>query len=464
MLVAGGVIGSGIFRKPGVMAAQLGSSWVLLAVWFGAGIVTLCGALTVAELASAIPETGGTYVHFKRIYGPFAGFLYGWAAFVVIQTGSITAVCYVFAEYATQFFPTPAFLAFDDSFRIHLPWIGDIVPLHEMGIKLLAAGVILGLTFVNYLGIRCGSLVQNGVTLVKVAAMAALVAVVFLPPTGGAIDNLTTTSRFIQPQGWLWWAAVAGALQGAFWAYDGWNKVTYIAGEVKESQRTVPLGLTWGMLLVTALYVLVNVAYAYILPIDEMAQSRLVAADVAEHCLPRGGRWIAAAVMISTFGAANAIILTSARVYFRMAQDGLVPSSLGWVHPRYRSPGLSLVVQGVWAVVLLFSGTFDTLTDTLIFVSWIFYAAAAFGVIRLRQREPELTRLYRVPGYPWVPLGFVGFAILYLVLTVHNDLLNYRAAASAGRPALSNSAFGIALVLAGSPVYWWYARKQKMSS
>src|SRR5262245_18587639 len=171
MLVAGGVIGSGIFRKPGIMAAQVGSPLILVGLWVLAGLITLCGALSIAELAGAIPRTGGTYVYFERLYGPFAAYLYGWAAFVVIQTGSIAAVCYVFAEYSTQLFPVPAFLDHDTTFRIHLPFLGDLVPFRELGVKLLAAGVIGGLTIVNYLGVRFGGLVQNIVTVAKLGAM-----------------------------------------------------------------------------------------------------------------------------------------------------------------------------------------------------------------------------------------------------------------------------------------------------
>jgi APA family basic amino acid/polyamine antiporter len=462
MLVAGGVIGSGIFRKPGVMAAQLGSPTALLGIWVVAGVMTLLGALSTAELAGAIPETGGTYVYFERLYGPFAAFLYGWATFVVIQTGSITAVCYVFAEHAAQLLPITAVFDVDSTFRIHLPYLGDIVPLRDLGVKMIAACVIAGLTFVNYLGVKFGGVLQNVVTLIKVSTMVGLVLLVFLPPSSADASGLVG-AREGQPAGWAWWAACAAALQGAFWAYDGWNKVTYIAGEVKEPQTNLPRALLWGMGLVTLLYVAMNVAYAQVLTIDEMSRSKLVAADVAERCLTHGGRWIAVAVMISTFGAANAIILASARVYLTMAERGVFPAVLGRIHPRFHTPGAALLAQGFWGVILLFSGTFDMLTDTLIFVSWIFYAAAAWGVILLRRREPDLPRPYRVPGYPWVPAVFIAFAVLYLVLTLRNDVMGYQEAAAAGRPALINSLFGLVLVLAGTPIYWFYRRRNKQT-
>jgi APA family basic amino acid/polyamine antiporter len=254
---------------------------------------------------------------------------------------------------------------------------------------------------------------------------------------------------------------MAAALQGAFWAYDGWNKVTYIAGEVKEPQRNIPRSLFWGMGAVIVMYLLMNVAYAYVLPIDQMAQSKLVAADVAERFFRGGGRWVAAAVMISTFGAANAMILASARVYFSMAQRRVFPRFLGSVHPRFHTPAASLLVQGLWSALLLFSGTFDTLTDTLIFVSWIFYAAGAYGIFVLRRREPDAPRPYRAPGYPWVPTVFIVFALLYLGFTIYNDLAQYRAAVSSGQPAIINSALGAALVLIGTPIYFFYRRTRE---
>ena len=463
-MVVGAVIGSGIFRKPGIMAAEVGSPGLLLAVWLLAGIITLFGALTNAEVAAMLPETGGQYIYFDRMYGPFVGFLYGWAVFAVIQSGSIAAIAYVFAEYATQFVHLPELSAPLAAWSFHLPCIGDVAPFQEIGTKGVAAALILLLTTVNYFGIRFGGLVQNIFTVAKVTAMLLLVLGAFLLPTGGSLHNLTTTSAVLHPHGLLLVAAIAAALQGAFWAYDGWNSLTFIAGEIKDPQRTLPRGLFFGMLIVITVYLLINLAYAYVLPVDVMARSKLVAADVAERCFTGGGRWIAAAVMISTFGTANSTILTTARVYFSMAHRNVCPSFLGHAHPRFRTPAASLLVQAVWSILLLFSGTFDTLTDTLIFVSWIFYAASAYGVFVLRRREPHTPRPYRVPGYPLVPCVFILVALLYLVLTVYNDIAAYRAAVAAGKPALIDSAFGVALVLAGAPIYLYYRRRAKLQS
>ena len=459
MLVAGGVIGSGIFRKPGVMAAQVGSPTVLLGVWLLAGVVSLLGTLSNAELASMMPRTGGQYVFLQRAYGPFVAFLYGWALLAVIQSGSIAALSYVFAEYTTRLVvlpETPASLA---NFTFHMPLIGDIAPLRDLGVKALATAVILGLTVVNYVGVRLGSIVQNVFSVAKIGAMAGLAVAVALRPGVGHAANLISNSNVIHPTGLAWWAAAAAALQGAFWAYDGWHKITYIGGELKSPRRDLPRSLIMGILLVTGLYLLMSAVYSFVLPIDEMARSKLVAADVAERCFAGGGRWIALAVMLSTFGAANAVILTSARVYFSTAGDGLFPALIGRAHPRFHTPAASLVLQGGWSIVLLFSGTFDTLTDTLIFVSWFFYIANTWAVIVLRRREPTASRPFRVPFYPLVPIVFVCFGFVYLGLTLDNDLATYRQAVNAGQPALLNSALGLALVLSGAPIYFYYRWK-----
>jgi APA family basic amino acid/polyamine antiporter len=460
MLVVGGVIGSGIFRKTGGMAAELGSPQLLLLVWVLAGVITLFGALTNAEIASLMPETGGQYVYFERMYGPFFAFLYGWAIFAIIQCGSIAAVAYLFAEYAGRLIHLPEFVPALATWSFHLPFIGDITPFAEIGTKGLAAALIILLTAVNYIGVRFGGLVQNIFTIAKLAAMGLLVLGAFLPASGGSTTNFSTPSATVHLSGLALFAAIAAALQGAFWAYDGWNKLTYIAGEIKEPQRNIPRALLWGMLIVTGIYVLMNVAYLYVLPVDQLAQAKkFFAFEVAEKIFAGGGNWIAALVMLSTFGTTNAIIMATARVYFSMARMNVFPRFVGNVHPRYHTPAASLVVQGVWSVALLFSGTFDMLTDTLIFVTWIFYAAGAYGVFVMRRRLPDAPRAYKVPGYPIVPIIFILFALIFLGFTAYNDFITYREAIAAGKPALINSVFGVALVLIGTPIYFYYQRK-----
>ena len=212
--------------------------------------------------------------------------------------------------------------------------------------------------------------------------------------------------------------------------------------------------------MVTALYLLMNRGYCWVLPVDEMAKSKLVAADAAQKVFSSGGKWIALVVMISTFGANNAVVLSSARVYFAMAQRNVFPAFFGRAHRRFHTPGASLIAQSIWSSALVFSGTFDMLTDTLIFVAWISYALGAYGVFVLRRKEPNTPRPYRVPGYPWVPGIFVLFAAAFLCLTIYNDVMNYRAAVAAGKTGLINSAFGTGLVLIGAPIYFFYRSRQ----
>src|SRR5438552_10236558 len=267
MLVAGGVIGSGIFRKPGVMASQVGSPEVLLGIWLLAGFVSLFGALSNAELSAMMPQTGGQYVFLQRAYGPFVAFLYGWALFAVIQSGSIAALSYVFAEYTTRLTPLPEAPASLAAFAFHLPLIGDVAPLKELGVKGLASVLILVLTIVNYLGVRFGGVVQNVFSIAKMSAMVGLAVEVAVTPGVGQVANLTADSNVIHPTGLAWWAAVAAALQGAFWAYDGWHKITYIGGELKAPQRDLPRSLILGILLVTGPYLLMSAVYSFVLPI-----------------------------------------------------------------------------------------------------------------------------------------------------------------------------------------------------
>lgn len=460
MLVIGGVIGSGIFRKPGVMAAQLGSPEWLLVVWVVAGLITFLGALTNAEAATMFPETGGQYVFFQKMYGPFFAFLYGWAALFVFQTGSISAVAYVFAEYSQAFISLPGLSRDLASWTIYLPLIGDIQPLANFGVKSLAAAVVIFLTIINYFGVTLGKLVLNGFTLAKLAAMLALCLLVFAVGKGTSVTHFTQDLPDRKLSGLLFFAAFAAALQGAFWAYDGWNKITYVAGEIHSPRRNIPIALLAGMGVVTAVYLLMNVVYLYALPITAMSQSSLVAADVAAQQISSGAKWISLAVMLSTFGAANAIVLASARVYFSMGRHGVLPAAFGKIQPRFRSPSVALLVQGAWAVILIYSGTFDMLTDTLIFVSWLFYGMGALGVIVLRHKMPDHPRPFRVPLYPWVPVTFILFSAIFLILTVYNDFQLYAAARAANKPALLNTAFGLALVLLGTPIYLYYRRKR----
>jgi len=452
-LVIGSVIGSGIFKKPALMASQLCSPELLIAIWVAAGLLTLAGALTNAEIAGMISETGGQYVFFRKMYGDFVAYLYGWAVFAVIQTGSIASITYVFSEYSEFFFTLPRLPAdVEQSVVLNVPFIGAITPLANIGVKGLTMLVVAGLTTVNYLGVRFGGGVQVLFTSLKVAAIMALVAAGFALFDGSAAHFVQDSPAGV-PRGAALLPAIFLALSGAFWAYDGWNNITYVAGEVRDPQRNIPRALFVGTLVVIAVYVVVNLAYLWVLPIDGMAASKLVASDVAQAVLgPMGGAFIAAAVMISTFGTSNGTILASARCHFALAQSGRFFRPVGNVHPLFRTPATSLAWQAGWTCVLVLTGTFDTLTDTLIFVSWVFYAAGALGVFVLRRKMPDAHRPYRVWGYPYVPALFVAVATLYVGVTLYNDVAAY----VAGEIPFVTSVFGLALVAAGVPLYFCF--------
>jgi APA family basic amino acid/polyamine antiporter len=471
-IVVGGVIGSGIFKKPASMASQLGSPELLLGIWVLAGLLTLFGALTNAEIAGMITETGGQYAFFRTMYGEFTAYLYGWSMFSVVQTASIASITYIFADSVHSMYALPRLSPDLEAWSLHLPFIGSIFPLKDIGIKLVTVAAILFLTIVNYRGVSLGGTVQVMFTTLKVLALLLIVGMAFLLGNGSighfTQDIVTTGGISTMPQDWSLISAMVMALSGAFWAYDGWNNITYIAGEVKNPSRTIPRGLFLGMIIIISVYVLINLAYLYVLPIDAMSQSSLVAVDVVKAIFANinpglasfASGFIAIAIMISTFGASNGTILVSSRVYYAMSKQGLFFSSIGKVHPIFKTPGNALIIQGIWSSILVFSGTFDTLTDMLIFVSWIFYAMGAFGVFVLRKKMPDHPRPYRVLGYPYIPAIFVIFAIGFVGYTLYNDIIMYQA----GTMPIINSVFGLALVALGIPFYLYFRKQQYNTS
>ncbi|MCE7858110.1 MAG: amino acid permease, partial [Ignavibacteria bacterium CHB3] len=418
MAVAGSMIGSGIFRKPSTMAEQLMSPELLIIVWIAAGLITFIGALSNAEVAGMIEATGGQYVYFRKMYGEFTSFIYGWSVLSVIQTGSQAAIAYVFGEYLCYFIKFPPLPESISSFTLFMPLVGNIHPFAEWGPKLLAILCILFLSGINYIGVYFGGLVQTIVTFVKIGVMIFLSLALFIFGDG-SLSNLSSGFS-ISPETSANLVALIGlSLSGAFWAYDGWNNVTFISGEVKNPQRNIPLSLLYGTLIVIIVYVLINIAYLYVMPIEEIANSPLVAAAAAEKIFGKnGGSIISIAVIISTFGAANGSLMASARVPFAMAREKMFFNYLGKVHPRFATPHTSLVVQGIVSSLLVLSGSFDTITDYVIFATWFFYMLTAFGVIVLRKKMPDVPRPYKVIGYPYTIWFFVIFSFVFLVNSI----------------------------------------------
>jgi APA family basic amino acid/polyamine antiporter len=447
MIVAGSMIGSGIFRKPATMAGQLLSPELLLIVWIAAGLITLVGALINAEIAGMIDSTGGQYIYLREMYGDFTAYMYGWSILSVIQTGSQAAIAYVFAEYLNSYLLIGGLPESFAGYEIYMPFVGMIKPFAEFGTKSIAIIVTLFLTGVNYIGVFFGGIVQTLVTFVKIASIIGLSILIFLLGDGSAANFTTgfdlpheSTSNLISVFGL--------ALAGAFWAYDGWNNVTFVSGEIKNPQRNVPLALIYGTLIVIAVYVFINMAFLFVLPVDEMKNSDLVARTAAEKIFGlAGGTVISIAVIISAFGALNGSILATARVQFAMARKGMFFESLGRVHPKFATPHISLLVQGIWSAVLVLSGSFDTISDYVIFAAWLFYMLGAFGIFILRRKMPDAPRKFKMWGYPWTPAIFVIFSFLFLVNTIISDT--------------ENAMMGLMLILSGLPFYFYIRYRNK---
>lgn len=413
------MLASGIFLVPSSIALLVDSSFMNLSVWLVAGVFSLLGALTIAELAAIMPQAGGMFVYLREIYGPLWGFLYGWSLFLVIQTGSIAAVAVAFASYFAHF-----------------------VDLSYTSVKLVAVATIVLLSVINYLGVRWGAWTQNLFTVAKLAAVLILVLYAFTAGAG--------SSSNVKP---FWPVQLQGSMVGSFglallaalWCYDGWIQTCYVAGEIKNPGRNLPFSMVASTLLIIAVYLVMNFAYIFVLSTDEMAKSQLVAADMARHFIgPQGAGLIALLVMVSTFGASNGMILAGARVYYAMAKERLFFQKVGTVQPRFLTPSTALGVQAIWSCLLVFSGSYEQLFTYVIFVEFLFYAMSAAGVMVLRRRRPDLSRPYKVWGYPLVPFLFVCFSVLLLVNTLWNDP--------------RDSTIGALLMLSGLPAYLYWRK------
>ena len=457
-LVAGGVIGSGIFMKPALMAGQLGSPALLLLVWVVAGVITLFGALSNAEVAVMFPVTGGQYVFFEKMYGDLIAFLYGWAAFAIFNTAGVASIAYVMAEYTGYFIELPRFPAGTErSFSLHIPAIGTFFPLENAGVKGLTICTVMLLSLANYFSTRFGGGIQVVFTIAKIAAFALLITGIFFSGEG-SFTNLITNDHTIMPSGSALVAACIAATAGAFWAYDGWNNITFVAGEVRSPQSVIPKSLLIGLLIPIILYVLINAAFLYVIPVGKMPGSVLIAADAATITMgAAGGTAIVVLVILSTFGSTNGNVLATARVTFAMARQQRFFAFAGKIHPRFHTPGNALLLHAAWTTLLIISGSFDMLTDMLIFVSWLFYGMSVAGLFILRRKLPAVPRAYKVPGYPIVPLIFCLFTSVFIVVTLYNDISNYLA----GKTEVVNAAIGLVLTLMGVPLYWFFKSRGK---
>jgi APA family basic amino acid/polyamine antiporter len=468
-LVVGSMIGSGIFIVSADIARQVASPGLLLLVWLATGVMTLIGALSYGELAAAMPNAGGQYVYLRESFGPLWGFLYGWTMLLVIQTGTIAAVAIGFAKFTgvlIPWFSSSTWLLKVGTVSAHHFWFGVLGPYH-MGLNtqnLLAIASIIFLTWVNTHGLRVGANVQNVLTLAKAAALAGLIlfGVFLYSGPAGRLTNLEnfwngsarhpyTVGGQVVAIGTL--SLVGVAMVGALFSSDAWNNITFLAAEVKNPRNTIPAALALGAITVTVLYLLANVAYLNVLPligrpdgvtalargIQYATEDRVATAVAGMLMGARGAELMAVAIIVSTFGCNNGLILAGARIYYAMARDALFFRIAGSVN-RHHAPGVALGVQCLWACLLCLSGTYSQLLDFLIFAVLLFYILTISGLIALRIRRPEMERPYRAFGYPYLP-------VLYLVMAVFIEvqLLRYK-------PEFTWP--GLFIVLLGVPVYW----------
>ena len=455
-IIIGSIIASGVFMKPATMAAQLASPLWMAAVWIIAGIFSLFGGLIYAELGAMLPETGGQYVYFRHMYGRFVAFLYGWSAFAVINTASVAAISFVCSQYADYFLHLPRLSAVaEHSLVWHIPLLGNLYPLENLGVKGLAIALVIGLTILNYISVRAGSALQVISTVVKIAVIAALVFGIFFSGNG-SVQNFVDAPQAKHGMSLL--SGIVAALTGAFMAYDGWINISFVGGEIHNPQKVIPKSLLIGLFACIMVYVLVNQAYLYVLPIDKVAGSSLVASDAIAVALGKtSGAVVAAMIVICTFGAINGNTMSIARVTYAMSRDKLFLEWTGKEHPRFHTPGNALLLHGIWASVLIISGSFDMLADMFTFVSWIAYLMGAVGIFILRKKMADTLRPYKAWGYPLVPVLFIGFAAFYVISTVWNDIYNY----NTGKAPVINSVLGLAITALGIPLYWYFSRKAK---
>jgi basic amino acid/polyamine antiporter, APA family len=430
-IVVGTVIGSGIFLVPKAMVNAVGDAHTVFAVWVFGGLLTLAGALTYAELSSAMPEAGGEYVYLREAYGPLWAFIYGWTQMWVAKSGSIATLASGFILYLANFFPQLE----QPIGHIPLPLGPGGGPLEIRQGQLVAMVLILLLAWLNYYGVKFGGGVQVAVTILKVILIAAVI-VAGLMASSGNVANLSSS---IAPSP----GGVAGffaALVAALWAYDGWNNVAMISSEIKQPERNLPRALILGTLAVVGIYLLANVAYFYVLSAAEVGGADRVAADMMRRIAGEpGAAAVSVAAMISIFAALNGSILTGSRVPYAMARDGLFFKPIAHIHPRYFTPSNSILLMSAWAAVLVLSGKYDDLFNYVIFSSWILYGMATASVVVLRRKRPDLPRPYRTLGYPVMPVLFVLVAIAFLGSTLQT------------RPR--ESLMGIGIIVLGLPFY-----------
>jgi basic amino acid/polyamine antiporter, APA family len=443
IFVIANIIGSGVYKKIAPMAAELHSSVWILAAWIVGGIITLFGALSNAEVAGLLADTGGEFVYLKKIYNRFFAFMYGWSLFTVIQTATISSLAYVFAQSLNSIVSIPVIFGSLQHFTIG----GVFFPFQDFGVKLTAILLILILTGLNISGLKSGAGVSKAIMMLVFTGL--LIIVVF-----GLTSSTAKPANFMDlkdlTSGTVTLSAFYTAMLAAFWAYQGWVSVGFIGGEVKDPTRNIPKGIVTGVFIVIFIYLIVNITYLTRLSIPQLVSihesgNQIAAVEAVRTFWGTGGvMFISFLILVTTLGCTNASILTGARPYYAMAREKLFFRGIGKIN-NANVPSNSLLWQGIWASVLVLSGTFDQLTDMIIFAVFIFYGATTLGVFILRRRMPDVHRPYKVWGYPVVPAVFILFCIGLFFNTIIT------------RPR--EAAIGMILIFSGIPVYFFLKRK-----
>ena len=443
VFVIANILGSGVYKKVAPMADALHSSgWVLIA-WVAAGIVSLFGALSYAEVAGLLANTGGDYVYYQKIYNKFFAFQFGWSTFTIIQTAGISSIAYVFSQSLDSIVHFPPIL---ESFA-DLNIAGEFYPFKNFNIKFVTIILILLLTWINSKGLKTGAWLGTAILLLVFTGLFIIIFFGFTSNESNldmAFNIETTTAKSVT------FSAMFVAMMQAFWAYQGWASVGFIGGEAKDANKNIPRGIVIGVFIVIGLYLLVNTAYLSLLPIGELEQikasgNKIAAIEaVKKFWGTKGELFIAVLIIITTLGCTHATIISSCRVYYAMAKEGLFFKKVGELN-KYVVPGNSLIYQCVWAIILVLSGSFDQLTDMIIFAVFVFYGATALGVLILRKKMPDAPRPYKVWGYPVVP----AIVILISAGLFINTII--------ARPR--EAAIGLVLMLTGVPMWYWFNRK-----
>jgi APA family basic amino acid/polyamine antiporter len=439
----GVIIGSGIFIVPATIAGRLDAMGPIMLVWIVAGLLTLFGALSLAELSAVLPQAGGPYVYLRNSFGRLWAFLFSWNDFFINKAGSAAAIAIAFVTYLGYFFP--AVSPENAFYKTEYHFLGTPMEFAFGWTQITAMITIAVVAFINVRGVKFGGWVMNIFTTAKVVALVGLIIAAVVSAKG-------STANFLP-----WWtdnwdanytAAFGLAMISALWAYDGWIDVSLAAGEFKNPQRNVPLSLLFGTLAVIVIYISANLAYAYIIPLHQMAGSSRVAADVASTVFgPIGASLIVFGIMCSTFGATNGMLLAGPRSIYAGGIDGTFAKAFGRVHPQTHSPYVAIITLGVWGSILCLSGTYDQITSYVVFGSWGFYAMTAVSVIVLRKKMPNVERPYKAWGYPITTALFVGIAGWFVWNTLVNDT--------------RNAIIGIVLLLVSLPLYWYWAKDSK---